>query len=69
MPEEEPAVRITLTQIYQKLCDVEKKVDDIPETYVTKTGLLKWIGGSVTGLAVVLGIVLTVIQIRQGLGA
>jgi hypothetical protein len=30
MPEEEPAVRVTLTTIYQKLLDVEDAVDPLP---------------------------------------
>ena len=30
MPEEEPAVRVTLTTIYNKLLDVEDAVDPLP---------------------------------------
>lgn len=31
IPEEEPVVKVTLTSIYTKLLDMEKKIDPVPE--------------------------------------
>jgi hypothetical protein len=50
-PEREPHVRITLTQVYQKLVDIETRIGDHPKTVNDHEGRIRNLEMKVWGFA------------------
>lgn len=50
-PEREPTVRITLTQVYQKLVDIEARLGDHPKTLDDHEGRIRNLEMKVWGFA------------------
>lgn len=65
-PEREPAVRITLTQVYQKLVDIEARLGDHPkqlddhETRIRNLEMKVWgFAGLASAVAIIVSAIIT----------